>query len=66
MKEIKVVVDILKDGNVTIDVDGAEGSECLDLTKDLEEKLGGDINRKMKPESSFFQINTKKELKTHS
>ena len=66
MKEIKVIVDILKNGNVTIDVDGAEGSECLDLTKDLEEKLGGDIDRKMKPESSFSQINTKKELKTHS
>ena len=66
MKEIKVTVDVLKDGNVTIDVDGAEGTECLDLTQDLEKKLGGDINRKMKPESHSSGISTKKELTTRS
>ena len=60
MKEIKVTVDVLINGEVTIDVDGASGKKCLDLTKALEDKLGGDINRKMKSDESRLAFKTNK------
>ena len=64
MKEIKVTVDVLINGEVTIDVDGVSGKKCLDLTKALEDKLGGDINRKMKSDESkvVFKTNKKNTL----
>jgi|TARA_Y100000310_G_scaffold249484_1_gene255548 hypothetical protein len=62
MKEIKVTVDVLTNGDVTIDVDGVEGKKCLDLTKALEKKLGGDVNRNMKSDGPIFKSSTKKKL----
>ena len=62
MKEIKITVDVLTNGEVTIDVDGADGKKCLDLTKELEEKLGGEVNRKMKSNTPAFKSTTKKKL----
>ena len=62
MKEIQVTVDILINGEVTIDVDGIDGQKCLDLTRSLEDKLGGDVNRKMKSEGPVFKSSTKKKL----
>ncbi len=62
MKEIKITVDVLTNGEVTIDVDGADGKKCLDLTKALEEKLGGEVNRKMKSDTPVFKSTTKKKL----
>lgn len=48
MKKQILTIDIDEMGNVTIDVDGVEGNQCLDITKSIESKLGGDIERKMK------------------
>lgn len=62
MKEITVTVDVLTNGDVTIDVDGVEGNKCLNLTKALEDKLGGDVNRKMKSDGQVFKSSTKKKL----
>ena len=62
MKEVKITVDVLTNGEVTIDVDGVEGKKCIDLTKALEEKLGGDVNRKMKSDGPVFKSSTKKKL----
>jgi hypothetical protein len=62
MKEVKITVDVLTNGEVTIDVDGVEGKKCIDLTKALEKKLGGDVNRKMKSEDSRFKSSSKKKL----
>tara|TARA_B100002003_G_C13896065_1_gene436733 strand:- start:499 stop:702 length:204 start_codon:yes stop_codon:yes gene_type:complete len=62
MKEIKITVDVLTNGEVTIDVDGVEGKKCLDLTKALEDKLGGDVNKKMKSDSPVFKSITQKKL----
>jgi|GEM_PF-535581 len=48
-QEIEVVID--KDGKVRIEVNGVKGPGCLDITKALEQALGGDIeSREMRPE----------------
>jgi len=41
MQEIDVLID--KDGQVKIEVRGVKGMSCLDLTKQLEEALGGQV-----------------------
>ncbi len=66
MKEIKITVDVLTNGEVAIDVDGVDGKKCLDLTKTLEEKLGGEVDRKMKPESSGFKTKTDLKQEEHN
>jgi len=40
MKEERILVNISPDGDVTLDVQGVKGKQCLDLTQDLEEELG--------------------------
>lgn len=50
LQEIEVVIG--KDGQVQIQVRGVNGPKCLDLTRELEAALGGDIlSRVMKPEA---------------
>jgi hypothetical protein len=50
MQEIEVIIE--KDGQVRIEVRGVKGPSCLDLTKGLEEALGGQVeDRQMTPES---------------
>jgi len=50
MQEIEVVID--KDGEVKLEVRGVKGMSCLDLTKDLEAALGGQVEeRQMTAES---------------
>jgi hypothetical protein len=50
LQEIDVFIE--KDGRVRIEVRGAKGGACLDLTRDLEAALGGQIeDRQMTPES---------------
>jgi hypothetical protein len=50
LQEIEVVVD--ENGAVKIEVHGVKGMKCLDLTADLEEALGGEIDsREMKPDA---------------
>jgi hypothetical protein len=46
-------IQIANDGTVTINVQGAKGSSCLDLTRDLEEALGLVLEREKKP--SFYE-----------
>ena len=48
MPELEIVID--EQGNVQIDVKGAKGKQCLDLTKDIEQMLGVVLERKKKPE----------------
>ena len=62
MKEVKITVDVLTNGEVTIDVDGVEGKKCLDLTNALEKKLGGDVEWKMKSDDPVFKSATQKKL----
>ena len=50
LQEIDVFVE--KDSKVRLEVRGVKGTSCLDLTKDLEAILGGEIAaRKMTPEA---------------
>ena len=36
----EITIEISKEGKVQISVDGAKGSECMDITRFLEEALG--------------------------
>lgn len=50
MQEIEVIIE--KDGQVRIEVRGAKGNSCLELTKDLEAALGGQVvDRQMTAEA---------------
>ena len=47
-------------GEVNIDVEGVKGKACLDITKSIQEALGGDVtSQKKKPE--FFKEETLKD-----
>lgn len=46
-------ISIEEDGSVVINVIGAKGKKCLDLTKELEESLGLVSSRETKP--SFYE-----------
>jgi hypothetical protein len=50
LQEIDIYIE--KDGQVKMEVRGAQGTSCLDLTRDLELALGGEVDsREMKPEA---------------
>ncbi|HVN53491.1 MAG TPA: DUF2997 domain-containing protein [Anaerolineaceae bacterium] len=50
LQEIEVFID--QDGQVRIEVRGVKGTRCLDLTRSLEEALGGQVvDREMRPEA---------------
>jgi hypothetical protein len=56
LQEIEVVIG--KDGQVQLQVRGVKGLKCLELTKELEEALGGEIlARIMNPEALEEDIN---------
>jgi len=48
-----LVITIGPDGEVTIEVQGAAGPECLDLTKFLEDELGEVTDRQLS--SAYYQ-----------
>lgn len=51
LQEIDVSID--KDGQVKIEVRGVKGPSCLDLTRDLEAALGGEVaDRQMTAEAT--------------
>ena len=41
MKTIEV--EITKEGNVTVHVQGVQGMKCTEITEELERKLGGQV-----------------------
>ena len=50
VQTIDIYID--KTGQVRLEVRGAKGRKCLDLTKDLEDSLGGNVmSREMTPEA---------------
>ncbi|MEI6047126.1 MAG: DUF2997 domain-containing protein [Chloroflexota bacterium] len=54
LQEIDIYIE--KDGQVRLEVRGVKGQSCLDLTKALEEALGGEVSsREMKPEA--YEVN---------
>jgi len=58
MKKQIITIDVDEKGNVSIDVEGVDGHKCLDITKSIEEKLGGEIDRKMKKDSKNIRFIT--------
>lgn len=56
LQEIEVVIG--KDGKVEIQVRGVKGARCLEITKEMEEALGGEVlTRIMSPEALEEDIN---------
>ena len=50
LQEIEVFID--RDGKVRVEVRGVKGAACLDVTKALEDALGGQVqDRQMTPEA---------------
>ena len=50
VEEVQVIIE--KDGRVRIEVRGVKGKACLDLTQELEQALGGQVEaREMTPEA---------------
>ena len=50
VQEIEVTID--NDGHVMLHVRGVQGDSCLELTKELEKVLGGNVlSREMTPEA---------------
>lgn len=50
----EITIEISPDGKLEIIVQGVKGPECLDLTAELIEKLGGEINLQEKT-SEFYE-----------
>jgi hypothetical protein len=44
LQEIDVFIE--KDGQVRVEVHGVKGMSCLDITKDLEDALGGQVEER--------------------
>ena len=56
LQEIEVTIN--KDGQVEVRVRGVKGTACLDITRPLEEALGGEVAiREMTPEALEDQAN---------
>ncbi len=55
-KKDELEISINAEGDVSINVIGAKGKKCLDLTKDLEEVLGIVTERETKPQ--FYENDT--------
>ncbi len=55
MQEIKIEID--EQGNVQTEVSGVEGDKCLDLTKTMEQLLGGEITQR-EFTREFYRQNT--------
>ncbi len=49
LQEVRIAID--KSGKVRVDVNGVKGMKCLDVTRALEEALGGEVEREMTPEA---------------
>ena len=51
----EIQVEIMPDGTLQISVKGVKGNACLDITRDLEQALGGNvITREMSAEALDF------------
>jgi hypothetical protein len=46
MKSEEIEITVGPDGTVDLQVKGVKGKRCLDLTKDLEDALGGDVEQR--------------------
>jgi hypothetical protein len=49
VQEIEVTID--ENGQVQIHVTGIKGDACLEITRTLEQALGGQLRREMTPEA---------------
>ena len=58
-EEFEIVIG--PDGKISIDVKGAKGKSCIELTEFLEQALGEVTDRQMKPE--YYTQETKQEQK---
>jgi hypothetical protein len=60
IEEVEVVIDA--HGRVQIEVHGVKGMQCLDLTKDLEQALGGEIESREMTAEAYATVQEKVEV----
>jgi len=60
-EEVTIVVDA--DGQVSVQVSGVKGKSCLDVTKELERLLGGEVDRT--PTEEMHQLALRPHLVRH-
>jgi hypothetical protein len=58
VEEVELFID--KDGRVRIEVRGIKGMSCLDLTKDLEEMLGGEVESREMTAEAYTAVEEQK------
>lgn len=64
MKTQEVEVTISSDGKITLHVQGLDGMQCLALTKDLENALGGQIIERRLTSEAFLKPGQKQKTTT--
>ena len=51
MRNVTLDITVDEKGNISTDINGAVGSECMDLIKHVEKHFGKLVDRQMKPEA---------------
>lgn len=59
-----ITVVIPLGGEVTFDVEGVKGKACVDITKSIQDALGGDVTSSKKKPEYFDKETEKAKLKT--
>jgi preprotein translocase subunit SecF len=63
IEEVEVVIDA--QGRVQIEVHGVKGMQCLDLTKDLEQALGGEVESREMTAEAYATVQEETEVQDH-
>lgn len=59
-----ITVTLPLGGEMSIDMDGVKGKACIDITKSLQEAMGGDVTSQKKKPEYFKEEIVKEKLKT--
>jgi hypothetical protein len=63
VQEVEVFID--ENGRVRIEVHGVQGTKCLDLTKDLEQALGGEVESREMTAEAYAPVQEEVERRHH-
>jgi hypothetical protein len=58
-KELTILIS--HDGTVTVEVEGAQGASCLDLTRDIEQAIG--LVREREKKAAFYEGEAEKKAR---
>ena len=67
MSELQEIsVDLLPDGTVKVEIRGVRGKKCLEITKDMEQLLGGEVVSQNLTDEYDLQDDTQDDLLTET